>query len=86
MYRTEMNDFKSTIRDYIAKNDEKNNRTLERIAELYQKTHDEIRDQNKVCAIVQSSKRIISKQEQEWRDRIEKDIDKINLNISELKK
>ena len=85
-YRIEMNDFKATIRDYISKSDDKTSKTLERIAELYQETHDEIRDQNKVCAIVQSSKRILSKQEKEWRERIEHDIERINLNISKLSK
>lgn len=83
-YRTEMADFKKTVRDYIAINDQRNHENIERIVELYSETRDLIKDQNKVCDIVQSTKPIIEKNEKEWRDRMEKEITELAEKISHI--
>jgi len=91
LYRVEMDEFKSTIlsmmntiRDIVNQNDERHTKTLDTIARYYQKTHDEIKDQNKVCDIVQASKPIIAKQEKEWKQRIENELLRIDKKVTHI--
>ena len=86
MYRIEMVDFKKTVRDYIANNDKKNSRNIERIVELYGDTRNLIAEQNKICDIVQASKRIITKQEKDWKVRIEKDMNDLIKKVNHINK
>ena len=74
LYTTQMIDFKTEVRGYINKADERNTKTLDHIAELYVKTHNEIVDQNRICDIVQAKKTIITRQERSWRKRIEDEL------------
>ena len=91
IYRIEMTEFKTTVREYSGKNDDRHTRTLDRVAELYEKIqiqnqeiHDQIIEQNKICDIVQSSKRIISKQETTWKKKIEFDLVELTKKIDHI--
>ena len=86
-----MDEFKSTIlsmmntiRDIVNQNDERHTKTLDTIARYYQKTHDEIKEQNKICDIVQASKPIIAKQEKEWKQRIENELLRIDKKVTHI--
>lgn len=84
IYRNEMDEFKKTVREYINKNDERHEKTLNRIVELFTKTHEEIAEQNRVCGLVQAAKPYQAKQDQTWKDKIERDIDKMNNKLTHI--
>ena len=86
IYRNEMDEFKKTVREYINKNDERHEKTLNRIVELYQKTHDQIIEQGRVCSIVQASKPYQAKMDSEWKNKIEKDLSGVNKKLSDIEK
>ena len=84
LYTTQMSDFKTEVRGYINKADASHTKTLDHIAELYVKTHNEIVDQNRICGIVQAQKPIITKTEKAWKARIEKEILSMDKKLIEI--
>ena len=83
--RSEMNDFKATIRGYTAQNDERHTRTLERITELFEQTRETINKQTNVCKMVQVRKEGTYKREKDWKERIEKEITDIYIDVEHIK-
>jgi len=84
--RSEMNEFKTTVRDYINQNDERHSRTLERITDIFEQTQDSIRKQTNVCKMVQVRKEGAFKREKYWKERIEKEITDIYVDVEHIKK
>ena len=84
--RSEMNEFKTTVRDYINQNDERHSRTLERITDIFEQTQDSIRKQTNVCKMVQVRKEGAFKREKDWKERIEKEITDIYVDVEHIKK
>ena len=84
LYKTEMTDFKIEVRRYISQADQNNKVTLEKMADLYVKTHNEIMEQNRLCGLIQSKKPYEAKEEKEWKDNIENKLRILNEKISHI--
>ena len=84
LYRIEMTTFKGEVRNYMNKADERHTRTLDRIAELYEKTHKQITEQNLVCKVVQGKKPIEIKAEKAWKQKIEKDLEELDKKVTHI--
>jgi len=84
LYRLEMTTFKSEVRGYMNKADERHTKILDRIAELYEKTHNEILAQNMICKVVQGRKPAEVKLEKEWKSRIETELNGLEKKISHI--
>ena len=84
LYRIEMTTFKGEVRGYINKADERHTKTLDRIAELYEKTHNEILAQNLICKVVQGKKPEEMKLEKQWKNRIETELKVLEKKITHI--
>ena len=85
-YRQEMSDFKSDVRGYINKNDEKHGQTLERIVELYQQTKDQVAAQTSICKVIQAKREGNTKADDMWRQRIEEELTEVQNDVRHIKK
>jgi len=83
--RSEMIDFKTTIRDYINQNDERHTRTLERVTQIFDDTQKAICKQTNACKMVQVRKEGASKRDSEWKERIEKEVKDIYNDVELIK-
>lgn len=86
VYRTEMDDFKKTIRDYVNKNDERHTATLNRIVNIYEKTHNEVLKQTHQCKLIQVQKTGEHRVDESWRKHIEGEMQQIKQDVTEIKK
>ena len=84
MYRLEMNDFKTTVRDYINTNDQRHTRHLERIVEMHAETLSQITELKKNAEVMVETKRVTNAAKQEWKARVEKDLEKLSKQVSQL--
>ena len=84
LYRIEMTTFKGEVRNYMNKADERHTKTLDRIAELYEKTHKQITEQNLVCKVVQGKKPMEIKAEKAWKQKIEKDLEELDKKVTHI--
>lgn len=84
-YRQEMSDFKSDVRGYINKNDEKHGQTLERIVELYQQTHREVTSQTNICKVIQAKREGVAKYEDDWKRQIEEELNEVKADVKHIR-
>ena len=84
LYITEMLDFKTEIRRYISKSDDAHSRTIKRIAELYEKTHEDVRQQTINCNLIQTKKPLIEEHENEWKAKMENRFDEMRKQITHI--
>lgn len=82
--RIEIDDFKDTVREYINQNEDRHQRTLERITELYTQTARAIDKQSNACKMVQVRKEGTYKREKEWKEKIEKELDELDRKVSHI--
>lgn len=81
---SEMIDFKKEIRTYINQAEERHSKTLDQIAGLYVKTHEEIISQNRQCDLIQSTKPLLEEQERKWKNKVETELDEIRDKLSHI--
>jgi phage-related protein len=81
IYDAKMNDFKTEIRNYINKSDERHTRTLDRIAELYEQTHNDINRQIRVCDVIQATKEGADQANEVWKKSMDVNLQKLEKRI-----
>lgn len=85
-YRIEMDDFKTTIRNYINQNEERHSKTLNRIVELYENTHNEVTSQTNICKVIQARREGNIKFEEVWKKQIEDELNEVREDVRHIKK
>lgn len=86
IYVIQMTEFKKTVRDYVNQNDARNSRTLDRVAELYEKTHVEIEKYVRAFDIFQERTKVEKIEEENWKRRVDKDLKLLTQKIDHIDK
>jgi len=91
-YRTEMDDFKTYIRDDINmlremmnENDARHTKTLGRIVEYYKKTTDSVAEQANICKLIRVEDKGTRKVEDIWKKKMKTELDSVQNDINEMK-
>ena len=85
-YRQEMDDFKDNILTNMNKNDERHSKTLNRIVELYEGTHDSVREQANTCKLIRVESAGAKKLEDSWKRNIKSELDQVQKDVAHMKK
>ena len=92
-YRQEMDDFKNNIlsnvnlfRKMMDKNDERHSKTLDRIVELYEGTHNSVKDQANTCKLIRVERAGDKKVEDAWKTNMKKELHQVQEDVAHMKK
>ena len=92
-YRIEMDEFKrhilndiSIYRDIMNRNNEQNTKAMNRIVELYENTHNSVKEQASTCKLIRVESSGAKKLEDVWKKNIKSELDQVQRDVAHMKK